>query len=725
MTRLAVAVVALLAVGIALPSSAAGHARLVRTDPADATVVVRAPAVVRVEFDDAVRPGSNVAAIENGGGSVSAGKPRITSGGKVLEIPLRSPLPDGDYTVRWDVETDDGHELSGVIAFGVGLGRPPPAPALSAGTGLEPRDLVSRWLLFAGLLTAAGSVVFRLLVWRRALAAAAPAAEVRTKAEHEEQRTSSALLFAGLLVAFLGASAASHGGTETRYELVNSVAALEAAVGAALAGVAYGAAMPVLWIPAAVLALALVPMPTLAGHALDENQSVLAPVADVVHVGSAAVWLGALLALALVTPRAARALATRERGELYGQIAGRTTGLVVVSVALLSGTGVLRALGELSELDQLWTTGYGRTIVVKTALLGALLAVGWQNRYRLVPSLARATGGASAVDAAPLFARLRRNVLFELGGFVLLVSAVALLTDLPPGNSAGRGSAGSASPPSPSPRVAAPPPPSGALLLGGQARELAVGVAVKPAGPARVALTATVLGQDGSGVRELDVALGLDSPAATPTRACGPGCYRATLAARGAPRLVRVLVRGRGRAPATVVFPLGQRWPPAPAGAIVRRAARTFRSLRSVSADEMIESRPGNRLVSHFHYAAPDRLSYRIEGGADAVVIGSRRWDRTRRAEPWAISPQQPLSVPAPPWSRARDARLLGASVLRGRPVLVVAFLDPSGPAWFTIRVEPRTGRTLDVRMTAAAHFMRLRYSGFDAPAEIRPPTAP
>jgi hypothetical protein len=143
-----------------------------------------------------------------------------------------------------------------------------------------------------------------------------------------------------------------------------------------------------------------------------------------------------------------------------------------------------------------------------------------------------------------------------------------------------------------------------------------------------------------------------------------------------------------------------------------------------VSVDETIESRPGNRLVSHFRYAAPDRMTYRIEHGADAIVIGGRRWDRTP-PQPWAASPQEPLSVPAAPWSRARDARLLGASVLAGRRVLVVSFLDPTGPAWFTVQVEPETARTLHVRMTGAAHFMRLRYFGFDAPVRIRPPRVP
>jgi hypothetical protein len=171
-----------------------------------------------------------------------------------------------------------------------------------------------------------------------------------------------------------------------------------------------------------------------------------------------------------------------------------------------------------------------------------------------------------------------------------------------------------------------------------------------------------------------------------------------------------------------VTFDLGESWPPPPGAAIVRRAAGVFRDLRTLASREDLESRPGNRVVSHWTFAAPDRLTYRIEGGAEAVVIGPRRWDRTTADGAWEASPQTPLTQPVAPWRRVRDARLLGTETLDGKPVQVVSFLDPSVPAWFTIRVDPDTGRTLAVGMTAAAHFMTERYSRFDEPLVIEPP---
>ena len=52
----------------------------------------------------------------------------------------------------------------------------------------------------------------------------------------------------------------------------------------------------------------------------------------------------------------------------------------------------------------------------------------------------------------------------------------------------------------------------------------------------------------------------------------------------------------------------------------------------------------------------------------------------------------------------------------------MVAFLDPTVPAWFEIALDRWTLRTLDVHMTAAAHFMHDRYLRFNAPIRITPP---
>jgi hypothetical protein len=54
--------------------------------------------------------------------------------------------------------------------------------------------------------------------------------------------------------------------------------------------------------------------------------------------------------------------------------------------------------------------------------------------------------------------------------------------------------------------------------------------------------------------------------------------------------------------------------------------------------------------------------------------------------------------------------------------VWVVSFVTPQVPAWFTIWIDKRTYRTLELRMIAAAHFMHHLYGPFNAPLAISPP---
>jgi hypothetical protein len=166
----------------------------------------------------------------------------------------------------------------------------------------------------------------------------------------------------------------------------------------------------------------------------------------------------------------------------------------------------------------------------------------------------------------------------------------------------------------------------------------------------------------------------------------------------------------------TLAFALPRQAPPA--GALVARATRVFRALRSVVIHERLASNPTSVLRTRFVMQAPDRLAYLTSAGSQAVVVGKRRWDRTKGGR-WAESAQSRLTLPEPFWTRVADARVVGS----GGGVARVTFFDPSLTAWFEIAVDRRSGRTLTTRMVAAAHFMRHRYSDFDAAPPVEPPS--
>jgi hypothetical protein len=177
---------------------------------------------------------------------------------------------------------------------------------------------------------------------------------------------------------------------------------------------------------------------------------------------------------------------------------------------------------------------------------------------------------------------------------------------------------------------------------------------------------------------------------------CGHGCYRVDGPHRATARV------SVGDVTRLIATPLRAR------RASVRRFEAFFRGSRSVEYVERLASSPTNVIVTRWRLESPNRFSYEIRGGAQAVVIGSRRWDRSSPAGRWQESPQTPLPQPAVPWTRATN-------VWRISPHDVV-FVDPSIPAYFDLR------RHTELRMTAASHFMVDRYVSFGSTPRLRPP---
>jgi copper transport protein len=655
------------------------HARIVSTTPTDGAVLASPPPRVTIRFDDTVRVLGGTTVVANANKRpVTEGRPKAS--GRIVTIPLRK-LHEGDYTVRWRVLSDDGHSIEGVFAFAVGVGRATPTAALTAGSTNLTRNVISRWFFFAGLLIAVGVALFVPLAWWPALRAAGA---------NQDERVLWPLAFAGFFLAFLGASSLipHHDPATTRFGLAYEVGGIVAVVGATLSAIAFVDRR--LGRGVFVCALALLPIPSVAGHALDRGQwpRPLNVAADILHVGAAAVWIGGLLALAIGLPRAARKLSPEQRGRFSSALVPRLSAIALVSVAVIAATGLLRALSELTAVSQLWTSGYGRALVVKTGLLGLLVLLGWINRSRLVPRL--------RLEA------LRRNVAVELVLLAGLVIAVAFLTDLAPGRQLARAVA---SPQAPQP-IADPPP--GATVLAGESGGRAVGLAVKPGGR----LEATVLGSDDNGVDGLSVGFRAGGRTVGSTR-CGPGCYRADR--RIDARHVTVILDS-----GPVIFQLPG--PTQPASRLVGEARRAFAGLRSLVIHERLASNRRDKIATTFRIVAPDRLTYVTSAGSRAVVIGGQRWDAQGKGA-FLRSAQTPLQLPGAEWGpRWVNARALGWTTVAGRRAKVISFFDPQLPAWFEMAVDPKTHRPVTLKMTAAAHFMHHRYTNFNQPMRIVPP---
>jgi copper resistance protein D len=165
------------------------------------------------------------------------------------------------------------------------------------------------------------------------------------------------------------------------------------------------------------------------GAATEGSAGLVHLAADVTHTLAAGLWLGALVALAVVL-RGARGQPEGNR-QVYETLHG-FSGLGTVAVALLVVTGLVNSwfLVGPQNLGGLLSTDYGRLLLLKLCLFGGMLALAAANRWLLTPRLGRALGEDEQVAAR--LSALRASLVVESCLALALLAVVALMGTLPP-----------------------------------------------------------------------------------------------------------------------------------------------------------------------------------------------------------------------------------------------------------------------------------------------------
>ena len=159
--------------------TASAHAFVIGSDPVDGSTINKAPAVMRIFFNEDISPTSiahiyfapNAQLMDGGRSTISSTNPRE------LDTPLITPgqLPQGSYTVRWTaLSSVDGHATHGVIGFNIGhssLGLPGEVILGPSTSNILPQlDLQGvlavawDWLVMAALMLWLGIVVVEGLI---------------------------------------------------------------------------------------------------------------------------------------------------------------------------------------------------------------------------------------------------------------------------------------------------------------------------------------------------------------------------------------------------------------------------------------------------------------------------------------------------------------------------------------------------------------------------------
>jgi copper resistance protein D len=149
---------------------------------------------------------------------------------------------------------------------------------------------------------------------------------------------------------------------------------------------------------------------------------------DILHLLAAGVWLGALVALALMAK--ANVLQTEERIRLLARAVIRFELVGALIVVVITVTGVVNYLFIVGlELDDLFLSTYGILLFIKVTLFAGMLVLAALNRFHLGPFLQRSLRNGQYWVAANA---LRRSVVMELAAAVLIVGLVAWLGTLSP-----------------------------------------------------------------------------------------------------------------------------------------------------------------------------------------------------------------------------------------------------------------------------------------------------
>lgn len=163
------------------------------------------------------------------------------------------------------------------------------------------------------------------------------------------------------------------------------------------------------------------------GHAAMEEGAIgiVHRLNQAVHLAAGGIWLGGLLPLGLLLRRA-----TGPDGGTFQSLARTAlphfSQMGYAAVVLVALTGMVNTARLVGSFDRLIDTPYGRLLLVKLALVAAMVAVALGNRFRLLPRL------LGSIDPAPPLRALCRSVAVEQGLGLAVLAVVAVLGTWPP-----------------------------------------------------------------------------------------------------------------------------------------------------------------------------------------------------------------------------------------------------------------------------------------------------
>ncbi|WP_432041378.1 copper resistance CopC/CopD family protein [Streptomyces cadmiisoli] len=375
----------------AAPASA--HAALTGSDPQQGAVVDKAPARISLSFSEPVSVTDDSLRVLGPKGERADTGPATAVSGTTYAVKLHSGLPDGTYTVTYQVVSADSHPVAGAYTFSIGA---PSATSVAlsdrtAGDGVVGQLYgFGRYVSYAGFIVLVGGAAFVLTCWPRG---SGVRAVQRLVVSGWVALTAATL---GLLLLRGSYTTSGKFGDVFDLDLLGQV--LQTKTGAALVSrlllIAAGALfIAVLFgaydkrdeeekrdltfglaVGGGVVATGIAATWAMSEHASAGLQAGIAMPVDVVHLLAVAAWLGGLCALLVALYRAPAEL------PVDAAAVRRFSHVAFGSVIALVATGLYQSWRQVGSWSALTGTRYGQLLLVKVGLVALLVGVAWISR---------------------------------------------------------------------------------------------------------------------------------------------------------------------------------------------------------------------------------------------------------------------------------------------------------------------------------------------------------
>lgn len=474
-------------------TAAFGHAKMLRSTPANGEKLAQPPQAIVLTFSEQLQATeiNSIVVTDRNGSRVDKKSVVLAEDGKKMIAELEA-AGAGIFTVEWKALSADDHLMKGKFTFTVSESKPaesnatptatppqavepqipetappaietPPAPVEKSGT--NPLQSVVRWLAYLSMMTLFGGFAFLLFVLKPSFENAAnPTGEEKSEAFGRAEKRFAGLSYLSLVIIIISAFAALILQTSTLLETSFAQSFAPSNLWKVLTQTAYGTPW-LLQVSAALLIFLIVVLIgtrkndaaaksangkntflwaglmfsavllgtlSFTGHArAAQKDFAFAVVSDWLHLIAAGVWVGGIFQLALILPKSVAGFSALNRLSVLARVIPRFSGLAVAATILLALTGIYNSWIHLVGVRDLITTPYGITLLVKIILFLLMLPLGGFNRFFIRPRVEKLAAANASGEASKTVKDFYFVMFLEAAFAVAILLLAAILAFLP------------------------------------------------------------------------------------------------------------------------------------------------------------------------------------------------------------------------------------------------------------------------------------------------------